>query len=219
MSRTADDLETNVSDTLVTPSAMQMRLRASALFMAVTIAGVAVDLASKQYVFQKMLSQSWVAEIAHNCREHMPEYFSEDHVLIALNLYYDFGPLRIRPSTNENGTLGLDLPRWAFFAISFSAVVIIVLWFMRSPLRAHGLRISLALLLAGVLGNSYDRLAGEVYMPGGGVIQYQVRDFIDLGLMGVPFVLNLADLMMLIGAAIITWLTCGRLRKRVRRSG
>ena len=62
---------------------------------------------------------------------------------------------------------------------------------------------ALAFILAGALGNLYDRLFGAVSIPGFEPIRYQVRDFIDCSELYYRWVFNVADMLLVIGVAML----------------
>jgi lipoprotein signal peptidase len=61
------------------------------------------------------------------------------------------------------------------------------------------------MILAGALGNLYDRLFSVVQVPAPGAepILRHVRDFIDLSQIGYKWVFNIADALLVIGVGIL----------------
>ncbi len=78
--------------------------------------------------------------------------------------------------------------------ISMAAMVAVVCFFLFGKVRSRPLQVALALFLAGIVGNLYDRL----FNPGG------VRDFIDAywGKYHWP-AFNIADSMLCVGVGIL----------------
>ena len=80
------------------------------------------------------------------------------------------------------------------------------------------LHVALAFVLAGALGNLYDRLWSQVRLPGDGVIKYEVRDFIDCSGLYYPWVFNVADVLLVVGVAMLllhSFLAERKAKKRV----
>jgi signal peptidase II len=101
-----------------------------------------------------------------------------------------------------------------FAALSIAAAAGILAWlFFVGAARDWLLTIALALIIAGIFGNLYDRLGlpGLVYPEGypghlAGEPVYAVRDFILMVFWGWPWpTYNLADSMLVCGAAMLVW--------------
>ena len=88
--------------------------------------------------------------------------------------------------------LGAQLP-WLWIAVvvlSFVIVVVMTVWYCRTPRRkSYSFTVGMALFLGGVLGNAIDRL-----LTGGAV-----HDFINF----VLFKNNLADIALVIGVVMV----------------
>jgi len=107
-------------------------------------------------------------------------------------------------STNPGMAFGFDkLPPWVIVAASVVAVVVVSLFFVTSPRKARGMHLALGLLLAGALGNLYDRLFSRVAMGDGTVRIHQVRDFIDLRPIYYPWIFNVADALLVVGVGLL----------------
>ncbi len=103
--------------------------------------------------------------------------------------------LSLRLTTNTGAVFGAGKGRQRLFVVvSVLAVAVIGHVFWRSPVGAWGLHLSLGLILAGALGNLYDRLRFNA-----------VRDFLslfpDTGLW--PWIFNIADSALSVGVAIM----------------
>ena len=67
----------------------------------------------------------------------------------------------------------------------------------------------MALILAGALGNLYDRLLSRVALPGFPPIEREVRDFIDCSRIPLPFgfrykwIFNVADVWLVLGVIVL----------------
>jgi lipoprotein signal peptidase len=98
------------------------------------------------------------------------------------------------PRVNEGALFGLGRGyNWVFGVVSIGAALLIVIFSGRSAIRRDlFLSIALGLILAGTLGNFYDRL-----------VFYGVRDFIHwFGLFDWP-VFNIADCCLVVGAGTL----------------
>jgi signal peptidase II len=109
---------------------------------------------------------------------------------------------------------------WLFAALSVLAVAGIVYWlFIRGQARSWWLTVTLGLILAGALGNLYDRLHLHGWTDADGNPQQGVRDFLDCTIPGLAFegswlprlkreyrwpVFNLADVYLVTGAIMLT---------------
>ena len=110
---------------------------------------------------------------------------------------------------------------WLFAALSVLAAAGIVYWlFIRGEARSWWLTVTLGLVLAGALGNLYDRLHLHGWKDADGNPQQGVRDFLDCTIPGFEFdgswlprlkreyrwpVFNLADVYLVTGAIMLTF--------------
>ena len=149
-------------------------------FWAVALLGAAFDLGTKTYVFR------WLGEPG-------------------LRAPYTVVPNILELQTNYNhGALwgfGRDVPHSSliFAGLSIAAAVGICVWlFWLKAAVDRGLTIALALIMAGALGNCYDRL-----------FLGKVRDFVHFHVDAVNFdcaIFNFADNMLVIGAVTLVLL-------------
>jgi signal peptidase II len=104
------------------------------------------------------------------------------------------GWLAWRASTNTGIVWGLfqGMP-WIFTVLTFVAVPLIVLLFWRTPGPDWRFTAALGLVLAGALGNGYDR-----------VVYGRVRDYIDFYVINYP-AFNVADALICAGVALLAW--------------
>lgn len=159
-----------------------------ALFLLIAAGGCGADLATKAWAFAKLGEPSGPTS-----------WLWEDVVgfQTALNPGALFG-------------MGGGLS-WLFALLSAIAAVCLVVWFFfGSAARDTWLTITLALILAGILGNLYDRLGFSSHPERNAALQYAVRDWIlvriHLGRWTYDWPnFNLADSMLVCGAGMIVW--------------
>lgn len=191
---------------------------AVAVFLLVAIGGTAADLATKDWAFSSILSDPQVSEAVVLVQRNTTEPLGPDQMLHVLAHPGNFpqrrlapaqrelvGPLKITLSTNAGVVFGMPMPRIATIATTLVTVVLVIVFFALSDARAWPIHLAMALILAGALGNLYDRALAQVVLPGynGPPIQYQVRDFIDASGLGFwPWIFNVADIFLVVGVAI-----------------
>lgn len=134
-----------------------------------------------------------------------------------------WGRFEFRLSTvfNKGALFGIGQGfSWLFALLSVVAVAGILYWlFVRGQARSWWLTITLGLILAGALGNLYDRLHLHGWTDDRGNPEYGVRDFLNCTIPGVEFagslrprlrpeyhwpVFNLADVYLVAGAVLLT---------------
>lgn len=105
------------------------------------------------------------------------------------------GVLDLRLTTNTGAVFGIGRgARWLFIGVSVIAVLVIGRLFWRSAANAWVLHLAFALILAGAIGNLYDR------------VQYSaVRDMLHLfpTTRLWPWIFNLADAVLMIGVGLV----------------
>lgn len=185
---------------------------AVAIFLLVTIGGVYADLASKHYAFESLLNRPGLEQDVLAIREGRGgARLSTRDVLVRLNLHRDVMPgVRLTLSTNPSvafGGLGWAPPRVLVGGATILTIVLVLFFFATSPAKARWLQLALAFILAGALGNFYDRLCSQVPLPGMEPIRNQVRDFVDCSDLHYPWVFNVADVLLVVGVAMlmISW--------------
>jgi len=165
-----------------TPQFAGRSLTAWIIFGAIFAVGVAADLLSKSVVF------NWLRDVE-------PETGSR--AIIG-------GVMRFTLRTNPGGAFGLNLmPPFMVVIATVLATAFVLYFFATSPRRAHFTHTALAMILAGALGNLYDRLFSDEWVPGVGQRVRQVRDFIDFGEFYYPWVFNVADILLVVGVGIL----------------
>lgn len=161
-------------------------------FFSIVVIGCAVDLATKSWIFSRLgmpgTNPQWVI---------WPGVFS------------------LTTSLNEGALFGLGQGlTMAFAALSLFAAAAIVLWlFWGRAAISWALTIALALIMAGIFGNLYDRLGlpgltwnWQMHPIRAGQPVYAVRDWL---LFTVPIihrdwpVFNIADSMLVTGACLL----------------
>lgn len=156
-------------------------------FVLIAAVGCAVDLATKSWVFR------WLGPPGH----------SEPWWLIE-------GYFGLQTSLNEGALFGIGQGQVVLFAgLSLAAAVGIPVWlFVFGAARDGWINVALSLIVAGILGNLYDRLGlwwtkeyAELPIP---IPQYAVRDWIlwQYGQWRWPN-FNLADSFLVTGTAMI----------------
>ncbi len=168
---------------------------------------MAADLVSKQVVFDTLLASPDTqarAEAIHRALVDSGKDAPPKQILHQLQLSRQ-GPLktRITLSTNPGVVFGLRLPRLAVLAMTIVTMGLIGAFFAFSHVRAYWSQTAFGLILAGAIGNLYDRLFAVVTVPGMEPIRYQVRDFLDFSQWGYPWIFNIADVWLVAGVVMI----------------
>lgn len=197
---------------------------AAVLFLVVALGGLAADLASKHCVFRSMLDdpqlpqkiKPWLQ--ANSIQQASPQ--DRTRMLLRSSNMADFFQRPFLPgikftlSTNPGIVFGSTaMPRWAVNVATVLTVLLVGFFFTTSHRRAWPMHIALGCIVGGALGNLYDRLFSVVSLPGQGLeaIKGEVRDFIDCSGLHYPWVFNVADMLLVLGVAIIVlyWLIAG----------
>ncbi|MBN1553283.1 MAG: signal peptidase II [Phycisphaerae bacterium] len=192
------------------------------LFLILAILAGGFDLWTKHLAFDRLMDDPSLPGRVEGVFE---EYFGttqpanvDSHttrwVLQELHLSrrFCFG-LSVTLSTNPGVVFGIRwFPLLAVNLITIGMMLFVVGFFLFSESKHYWLHAALALLLGGAFGNLYDRMAGSVVLPHLPPIRYHVRDFIDCGELGYPWVFNLSDAWLVIGAGMIVvyWFRMGR---------
>jgi signal peptidase II len=141
------------------------------LFWPISVFGVALDLWSKNAVF------AWLQSVP-----------SQEYSLID-----GFLQFILRENTGAAFSLFAGM-KWLFIAISFLAMLVLVVLFFWGKLTPRLTLAALACMNAGILGNLYDRLFNEG----------RVRDFIDVYVGDYHWpTFNVADSLLCIGVGIL----------------
>ena len=150
------------------------------LFLAIAAAGVLADLLTKHYAFAALTDRP----------RHMATVIPD--------------LLNLRLSTNPGIVFGLSVPLWIVLPATLTAMAAVTLMFATSRRGDRWLHAALAMVLAGAIGNAYDRLFSRVVFAGGDERIRQVRDFIDchIGDRHWP-TFNVADILLVVGVGLI----------------
>ncbi len=159
------------------------------LFVAVAACGCAIDLATKSWIFAKL---------------GMPGEGLEPDIWIVRPVF------SLTTSLNPGALFGLGqgfAP--VFAALSVLAGGFIVFWlFIKRAAADWVLTFTLALIMAGILGNLYDRLGlHRLHWQGETAAIYAVRDWLHFKINGVldwP-IFNVADSLLVCGAFLLFW--------------
>lgn len=123
-------------------------------------------------------------------------------------------------SVNPGIAFGVEsLPPLFVTIASLVAVAVVIYFFATSPRRAYFLYVGLGMICAGALGNLYDRLFGDVQLPGQPRALGHVRDFIDFNPI-YRWIFNVADVLLVVGVAMlmISWLRLAALERRAQQA-
>jgi signal peptidase II len=156
-------------------------------FGLLSILGLAIDLGSKEWVFGNLgypgQSSDWV-----------------------YGFFGDWGKVRFLTSINEGALWGMGQGyTWLFALLSVIAVAGVTFWlFGYGAARSLWLTIALGLIMAGTLGNLYDRLGIHGCVRPDGSAVYGVRDFLafTFGTYHYP-IFNPADCFLVTGAIML----------------
>lgn len=157
------------------------------VFFVLATVGVAVDLGSKSYVFADLgfpgRQGSWVQDF-----------------------FGGWMTFRFLTSINEGALWGIGQGKsWLFAALSVVAVVGVLLAVLRfGAIRSRWLMVSLALILAGTLGNLWDRAGLHGCRRPDGTTIFGVRDFLlfTFGTFHWP-IFNFADVFLVTGSIML----------------
>ncbi|MFP3936943.1 MAG: signal peptidase II [Phycisphaerae bacterium] len=179
------------------------------VFALVTVLGLAGDLFSKWAVFDALLDDPSIPQRIESISRRYGDGLRPEQVLHQLSLQHDVGAgIKLTLSTNPGVVFGLPMPRWLVATATIVTVSLVVSFFATSDAKVRSMHVALGCILAGALGNLYDRLLAVVELPGAENIRYQVRDFIDFSAWHYPWVFNVADILLVVGVAIMAlhWL-------------
>ena len=203
---------------------------AVAVFLVVLAGALAGDLLSKHYVFAWLLSEPDLAARVEVVRKSAgARRPGPREMLHKLDLRRTICPgLNFTLSVNKGAVFGIEfhdspaVHRTIVGVATVATTVLVLYFFAFSHRRARTMHVSMAFILAGALGNLYDRLTSSVALPGTPPIRYNVRDFIDCSEIPLPFgfryvwVFNIADALLVVGIAVLIlhWLIAGRKAER-----
>jgi signal peptidase II len=207
------------------PKAAFRRPSAVAVFLLLSAAALAADLWTKHAVFEALLSDP---SLPRKVRSLVAGYDSPpaaEHVLRLLRIQRPvFRGLSLTLSTNPGVVFGLPMPPAAVAVATVFTIVLVGYFFASSDAVARWTHVALALILAGAVGNFYDRMLAAVAVPGiEAPITGQVRDFLDFSEIRVfglnyPYIFNIADVLLVVGVAmlILGWFLAGRGKRKAK---
>lgn len=179
------------------------------LFFLIASTGLAADLLSKHLVFQSMLTDDALNtklqayDRAFERRYNRPP--TTEEVLYQFQKTF-VGKVKFTLSTNPGIVFGLRLNKAIVATTTVITVIIIGGLFVTSPAKAKLMHTSMAIIVAGALGNLYDRLFAVVQPDGYEPINGQVRDFIDCSGLYYPWIFNIADILLVVGVGVLALL-------------
>lgn len=170
-----------------------VRNKRFALYLLIALAGFALDIGSKHWIFARL---------------GFPGLGGERIEIVGETLC-------LETSVNEGALFGIGQgQRWIFVSFSLVAVVGICVWLFCLG-AAHDLLLTIALgmITGGILGNLWDRVGLPQlrwpYGPRTGETVYAVRDWIHFQIPDVfdwP-VFNIADSLLVVGVGFLLWQT------------
>jgi len=202
---------------------------AIAIFVGSLVLGLAGDLLSKHFVFRALLSDSSAQEAAwsrHVAAEAKGARLESRDVLDLFKTQTVLG-VRFKLQTNKGVVFGTELHssqtvhRLIVAGVSLLLLGMVLVFFATSHARAWAVHLALGTVLAGAMGNLYDRLFSVVEVPPLAPARYQVRDFIDCSALGYPWVYNVADALLVVGVGLLLlqWFVTGRQQAAARKAG
>ena len=194
-----------------------------ATFVLLAGGGLAADLLTKHHVFASFLDTpdltARVEEIRTVFQAEIGRAPEAPEVLPPFQRTVAPG-LRFTLSLNPGVVFGLPMPRWAVAIATVLTMGLVTVFFATAGARDRFVHVAMAFVLAGAVGNLYDRLASVVALPGLEPIRYHVRDFIDCSHLHYPWVFNVADILLVVGVALLMlhWIVTARREARARRA-
>jgi signal peptidase II len=114
-------------------------------------------------------------------------------------------------STNPGVVFGWSMARPVVNVATVLIMGLVLVFFGTSDRKAWLVHLAMGLILAGAMGNLYDRLFSDVSFGVANITQIrnEVRDFIDCSQIGYKWVFNVADALLVMGvlAMAIYWFT------------
>ncbi len=192
---------------------------AIALFVGLTGVALAGDLVTKHLVFQSLLSDPVLLERMDRGVQVRGGEMTAKEALRNFQRPAALG-VTFSLSTNEGVAFNLPMYRWLIVVATAVTTSLVIYFFATSSAATFSVHVALGLIFGGALGNLYDRLLGEVVVPGFEPIRYQVRDFIDCSALRYPWVFNVADAALVVGVSLLVvhWFLTNRSVRKARAS-
>jgi len=167
---------------------------AVAWFLGIIVLVLGADLYLKYWSFEHVANKPVVVtDLAHIHHAAFWRQYPHEPIVVVPKV------LSLRLTTNTGAVFGLGKGGRVFFiAVSLLATAIISFMFIRSRANAYALHLALGLILAGALGNLYDRL---LY----GAVRDMFHLFPETNLW--PWIFNLADAALMAGVGLVLVLT------------
>lgn len=189
-------------------------------FVLIAAGGTALDLWTKHAAFDSLLNDPDASARIRRISHAMGPDAKPSMVLHRAHLQQRLMPgVQLTLSTNPGVVFGLKphkSPTTRKLIVVGATVLCLALvgvFFATSPAGAWWSHVALAFILAGALGNLYDRMFAAVRLPGvQEPIRGQVRDFIDCSELHYQYIFNIADVLLVVGVGvlIVQWLIQGR---------
>jgi lipoprotein signal peptidase len=194
-----------------------------ATFVLLAAGGLAADLLTKHYVFASFLDAPDVTARVEEIRTAFQAEIGRPPEAreVLHHFQRDVVPgVRFTLSLNPGVVFGLPMPRWAVAIATVLTMGLVTVFFATAGARERLVHVAMAFVLAGAVGNLYDRLASVVALPDLEPIRYHVRDFIDCSQLHYPWVFNVADVLLVVGVALLMlhWIVTARREAKARRA-
>lgn len=161
------------------------------------VVGVAADLWVKNWTFPDGVTAE--AAAGHELAGRFPAPFSSQTLIPKV--------LDLTTTVNPGAVFGLG-KGWLPYFLVFSVLALgLIVWVFATSRRSHWVvHIALGLILAGALGNMYDR-----------AVFHGVRDMFRFRVWWYPWIFNVADALLCVGVPVLMlrWLFMGEPRKAV----
>jgi len=190
------------------------------LFILITAAGLAGDLLSKHYAFKSVLDDDALPKKIEDLQNKYEGDLSGMQLLGLMEKKRLAPGVQITLSLNPGIVFSLSMPKAIVHIATAITLLLVIMLFVTSSDKAWSIHIALALIMAGALGNWYDRAFSSVTLPGADPIRHHVRDFIDCSELYYNYIFNVADVLLVVGVAkmILHRIITGRKQASVKTS-
>lgn len=184
-------------------------------FLATMVLLLAADLISKQLAFEHVAGQP--VTITRDADGRLDSIPPHDDIPIVPSI------LSLQLTLNEGAVFGIGQGRrWVFIAFGIIAVIIIAMVFAKSGPRRWGLHLALGAVLAGALGNFWDRLlfgaVRDLFHLFPGVQLPFGWNWPDGSRELYPWIFNIADVALVLGAIVLAFLIYRSEREEAKSS-